>query len=86
MAPCSLQAWLLCGYLGAEEGLRQAVSVHHVYQVVQHAVEDTVQLLSVQRHSLDQGQLASVQFRLGEGERQGERVLKNERIQKLKLI
>lgn len=49
-------------YLAAEVGLWQAVPVHHIDQVVQHTVEDAVQLLAPQRGALDLRQGARVQL------------------------
>lgn len=54
-------------YLAAEEGLWQAVPIHHVDQVVQHVVEDAMELLPTQRRALDLGQGARVQLSLQQG-------------------
>lgn len=51
-------------YLAAEEGLWQAVAIHHVDQVVQHVVEDAMELLTPQGCALDLGQGACVQLSL----------------------
>lgn len=54
-------------YLAAEEGLWQAVAIHHVDQVVQHVVEDAMELLTPQCCALDLGQGACVQLSLQQG-------------------
>lgn len=54
-------------YLAAEEGLWQAVPIHHVDQVVQHVVEDAMELLTPQRCALDLGQGTRVQLSLQQG-------------------
>lgn len=54
-------------YLAAEEGLWQAVAVHHIDQVVQHVVEDAMEFLTPQRRALDLGQGTRVQLSLQQG-------------------
>lgn len=52
-------------HLDAEKRLRQTEAIHDVHEVVQRAVENSVELLSSQSHRLDGRQGSCVQLGLG---------------------